>query len=144
MQPVLVRMKTCPHTDRGMWYRFTGVFTKTRPNIQRIQFIGLVGKPARVLLTVSRPADVESVLPLSMIPYALEGQPIMWLGHARAWGVGTGLKYYVQKGLLSHLGDDESDRALLCMAEADSSADMLVLVLDKKGEVPDYVRSIPS
>jgi len=138
MNPILTKSSASNHRDGGRYYNFSKLFGKKRPNIEKIQFVGLAGTPARPIFTVARPTDIESVLALSLMNVTVSGAPILWLGSIKCYKMGTGLKYYVPKHLVPLLGDEEIDSAVLFTAESQVGTGIPIMILNTKGKVPSY------
>jgi hypothetical protein len=142
MNPLKVPIKLYDYTKGGKKYgkilRVHRLFTRVsdRPKIEKVQFIGIAGHPARTILSVARPKDVESVLQMSLIPMKVSGCPIMWSASLRCYGRGTGLQYYIPMTLLNLMGPP-SDSAVLTEVTNKDGVGMLIMVLDPRSKESD-------
>jgi hypothetical protein len=141
MNPILTTCSISNHRDGGRYYKLPRLFGKERPEIKKIQFVGLAGNPGCPVLTVARPIDVESVLSLSLMNITVDKIPVMWIGGVKCYKVGTGLKYYIPKHLHNVMGGDAT-KGILCMAKTSSKRGVVVLVLNTKGRVSNVERPI--
>ena len=139
MNPILTTCSVWHHKDGGRYNYFPKIFDKfaKRPNIDKIQFMGVAGTLPHPIFTVARPVDVESVLTLSSMNTTVSGAPVLWIGAIKCYKIGTGLKYYIPTSLHTIIGED-AKYAIFCMAKT-SKMGIPILVLNTKGMVPSYV-----
>jgi len=136
MNHILTTCKTHYHKDGGRYYRFSRLFKRKRPTIDKWQFAGLVGTPPRPVFTVARPVDVKMVLSLAWMHATVSGEPITWLGGVKCYKRGGEIRYYLPKNLHSYFGDSDVTSAVMCAAEGKSGVGIPVIVLNTKGRLP--------